>query len=286
MRPTHAEPARALFAAIVRGDEDVARGLLEASPGLARRFAPAAWAPEAGLAGVDDWSPLQAAIEHGLQALGLDLVDAGADVDHRASNGRGPGHDAFEFGADRVLRRLLEDGLTLDAALAAGLGDLEVLGALVSADPAAADDRATGLEPLGWASFGDRPAAIDLLARAGARPTSAHLRMAASCGHVSAARALLDLGVDPNGRDGDSGATALHVAASMRFSACTVPVVELLLRTNADRRVTDTRGRTPLDLAVAIAADPDADEERAAAAAAIERLLRHEGRAPGGRRGR
>ncbi|MEM1449584.1 MAG: ankyrin repeat domain-containing protein [Planctomycetota bacterium] len=275
MTEDRSNEARALFAAIVRGDEDAARGLLAERPDLARSVAPSAWAPDAGLKGVDDWSPLQAAIEHGMQALGLELLDAGADMDHRASNGRGPGHDAFEFGAERVLQRLLRAGLSLDAALAAGLGDLDALQAIVDADPGAAHDDATDLEPLGWASFGDQPGAIEFLVRAGARPTSDHLRMAASCGHVRAARVLLDHGVDPMGRDASTGANALHVAASMRFSACTLPVVELLLERGADPAGTDASGRTPFDVVTEVARRSGLDDERAAAAVDLsDRLAR------------
>lgn len=255
--------ARAFFAAIVRGDEEDARRRLEAEPALARATAPREWAPEAGNAHVDDWSPVQAAIEHGLEPLALALLDAGADIDHRHSGGRGPAHDAFEYGAHRVLDRVLAEGATVDAALAAGLGRLDRLEELLAQDPALAEDLATDLEPMGWASYGDQPAVIDRLVAAGAPVHGAHLRMAASCGHEDAALALIRHGVDPSDAHPDTGATALHVAAAMQFSTCTEPFAAALIEAGADVEKVDAQGRTALDVARAGLAEAADDPPRA-----------------------
>src|SRR5207249_2907836 len=62
------------------------------------------------------------------------------------------------------------------------------------------------------------------------------------------ARALLELGVDPNLRSGQKSETALHVAAKY---GCGPDALQLLLDHGADLNAKDVEDHTPLTLAIA-----------------------------------
>lgn len=235
-----------LFAAIAARDVGAVRRALEARPDLARAVAPPHLAPH----GWRRHSAVHAAGDAGsVEILGL-LLDAGADADARNDEGRTALHDALEDGRPAIERRLLERGARQDVCAAAMRGDLDALRALLDEDPIRANDRTTGLSPLGWASYGNRPDAARMLLDAGARLDDDELFCAARCGHVEVARVLVERGADPNGRAGRRRRTPLHVAAELHFTCDATAFVDLLLDLGADPTLTTTDGETPLDVAL------------------------------------
>ncbi len=148
--------------------------------------------------------------------------------------------------------------------VAAGLGDLELIGALVGTPQAGAhrgfyrphggfpawqpsDDPQEVLdEALVWAAKSDRAAAIRLLVEFGARIDAdpyrgTALTWAAANGRVDSVRTLVELGADPNqrgtfgGPDHGDGVTAIHLAAQ----AGRRDAVVALLQRGADPLIVD-----------------------------------------------
>lgn len=255
--------AAELFRAIDRSDAARVSALLEQAPELARSCVPSALAPR----GQERWSQLHAAVRVDDPEVLTRLLDAGADPDARNDEGRTPAHDAFEDGR-RALELLLGRGCEVDAALAAGLGDVERLRDMLDEDPYLAEDPTTGLNPLGWAAYGDQPDALQELVSRGARIEGHELACAASCGHVAVARKLLELGADPNAR-GANGGTALHAAARSPHARDTSAITALLLERGADPDAADADGRT----ALAVALDPDVRAAGHADPGAVERVV-------------
>ena len=251
-----------LFSAIAAADADAVRALLTASPELARACAPAELAPGSEAR----WSALHAAVQADDATILELLLDAGAELDARNDAGRTAAHDAFE-GGRKALATLLERGCEVDAALASALGRVDELADIMDEDPYLAEDPATGLNPLGWASYGNQPEAVQELVSRGARIEGHELICAGSCGHADVARKLLELGADPNACDAD-GRTPLHAAASLSFTCDTEAFVALLLESGADASAKDGAGRTPLDCAL----DETIRTESSATAADFERI--------------
>lgn len=233
--------AHEFLSAIVAGDTDAARAMLRESPSLAATAVPSD-APEQLPRGR---SALQLAIEHCGDDFALEVLVAGADPEHRDPCGRGAIHDAFEYGTHDTFERLVQDGAFVDAAIAAGMGDLDRLRELVESDRALAGDLTTGLEPMGWASYGERPEVLRYLHGLGESVRTAHLSMASSCGHERAVETLLELGAEPDGATGHP----LHETARMRFSECTSACAEALIRAGADPDRRDPEGLTPVEIA-------------------------------------
>lgn len=183
------------------------------------------------------------------------LLDAGIDPDVRNAAGRTALHDAIEGGRRQITELLIDGGgATVDICAAAILGRLERLRQLLGEDPSRANDRSTGLSPLGWAAFGNRVTAAAVLIDRGARMDDGELLCAASAGHVEVGRLLLDRGVDPDAIDPGAGGTALHAAAAMRYTPDARPFVRMLLGRGANPRIRDRKGRTPAGIAEARAA--------------------------------
>ena len=236
--------ATEFFAAIGADDRDGVAAALAAHPSLAN----ATLAPD-DAGGVTGYSALHAAARANRVEIARSLIDAGADLEARAGSereSRTPLHDSFEFGGEDVTELLLERGAFFDVCTAAALGRVERLRELLDDDPALANDRSSGLSPLGWASYGNALGSIDLLVERGAE-LGAAICCACQCGHEEAVDGLLAHGADPNVRLSD-GYTPLHDAAEMRYTCDAVGVVERLLAAGADPNARDGRGLTPLEL--------------------------------------
>jgi ankyrin repeat protein len=146
-----------------------------------------------------------------------------------------------------VAEALREAAPPLDVFDAAALGDIARLGALLAADPAAANAwAADGFFPLGLACFFRQREAAGLLlengadvhaaARNGMRVTGLHA--AAAARSVEIARMLLERGADANARQ-QAGYTALHAAAQHGDAE----LAELLLAHGADPTLRSEDGR-------------------------------------------
>jgi ankyrin repeat protein len=236
---------RRLAEAVLARDRAAVRGLLHAAPDLIEERPPGdlhpASSPGAG------WLHLAVAV--GDDAILTHLIERGAPLDQRNADGRTALHDALEDGRVGFEDVLIEAGAEVDVCAAAMLGDETRLAACLAAAPDSANDRTTGLSPVGWAAFGNQAGAAQSLIAAGARLDDGELFCAASCGHLEVARVLLDAGADPNERRG--GRCLLHEAARMRYTDRAAGLVEELLARGADPGALDDQGRTPLQVAEA-----------------------------------
>ena len=188
------------------------------------------------------------------EALGIFLLDHGADVHHADRYGMTPLHYAVEMGKPALLRALLAHsadpnrqlvrGLPFRRGdyvgrgsyngatpfwLAARLGDVEAMRALheAGADPELPSAR--GVTPL--------------LVAAGLTQTDS--RMVAEDRLLEAVRWLaLEVGADMFAVD-DGGQTAVHGEANVSGDA----IIRFLVEQGADPMAGDRRGRTPLDVA-------------------------------------
>lgn len=196
----------------------------------------------------DGRTPLhEAAWSHDL-ARCRELLAGGADPDARDAHGRSPLHDAIESGGGELVELLLEHGATVDICSAAILGDLERVEELLAADPRLATETSTGMTPMGWAAYGNQPAVARRLHAAGCPVSGEDLANAASVDAAAFMGAALELGADPDLRDGQ-GATALHHAACMQFTESTTRVATVLLEAGADPRARlGADGPTPGEL--------------------------------------
>src|SRR5262249_36398956 len=118
-----------LAAAAYLNDPARAAALLEAdASGVATRDA-------------EGLTPLHHAAERGATAVARLLLDHGADPNARDAHGQTPLHGAAHDGpwkdgpAQDLVRLLLERGATVDVFLAASLGDVDRLRALLADDP-------------------------------------------------------------------------------------------------------------------------------------------------------
>lgn len=235
------------FEAIGRGDAERVRELVAEDPELLRELTGPSYAPEQQLR----CTGLHAAVYAGSPDVARVLVDAGIDLEAATLEGRRAVHDSIEFGQAAITRLLEEAGAELDICCAAILGRLELLREWLAKDPALANDRTTGLSPLGWAAFGNRTeTARELIAR-GARMDDGELSCAAAVGHADVARVLLEAGCDPNHACPESGTTALHAAAALRYTCDSAAFIDLVLEFGADPSAKTNAGRTALEIAEA-----------------------------------
>ena len=233
------------FTAIERGDTASLRELLEHQPRLLEaRTSPAGVSDQQM-----DCSGLHMAIYARQPEVARMLIDAGIDIKTRTTGGRTALHDSIEFGCTDVTRLLLERGAEVDICTAAILGRLERVRELLDRDPQLANDRSTGLSPLGWAAFGNQVETAEELIDHGARMDDGELLCAASVGHVEVGQLLIERGVDPDEIRSDAGGNALHAAAAMKYAHDSRPFIEMLLEAGADRNARTTDGRTALQIA-------------------------------------
>ncbi len=194
---------------------------------------------------------LHAAASRGYREVAAALVDAGARADVRDKNGATPLYLALQFQRMDVID-LFVRGKSIDVKTVLRdevlRGQTNIVKLLIDFMP-----------PLGSTTLLHDAALkghldiLELLLAHGADVDSRNaqgataLHDAALAGQKNAADALLKHGANINAHDSESGATPLHLAASWGRRS----VVELLLARNADPRIKDKNGRTPLDLAIA-----------------------------------
>jgi ankyrin repeat protein len=217
------------------------------------------------------WTPLHQAASSGLVQLARILLAAGGQPDLSARGDGGTPIIVALFWGQREVPDLLAEHRVHPTNLraAAGLGRLELIDELVSADgrlaPEAGAHRAfyrphSGFphwepsddpqevldEALAWAARNDRVDALDLLVARGASLEAdvyrgTPLTWAAAMGRTAAVRRLIALGADPNGRGTfggpthGEGVTALHLAAGDGH----IETIEALLDAGADPSLRD-----------------------------------------------
>lgn len=196
-----------------------------------------------------------------LEQVAIDLLDRGADPLGASPAGDPPLSLAVRLGWMRMLERLIDAGVDLDARDGHGMTALHLCAALArepalkrlvksgaSPDVRAAD----GQTPLGVALSGGRRDLADWLDwRGWPLPGRAlqpdDLPAAAMAGDVDAVRRLLDLGFEVDAPDAQ-GCTALLRAAGGGHRE----VLELLLARGADAKASAHTGATPLSAAVSM----------------------------------
>ena len=165
---------------------------------------------------------------------------------------RSPLHDSFEAGATDISQLLIENGAKMDINYAAGIGNIEAMEKLIAANPGLVDDVSTGISVMEWAAFGNNEDSIYFLYEHGvdvnsqkSNSTNTPLMAAAKCNNCRAARALLELGGDPNLTSGE-GFTALHAAATLQFSHDTTAISAMMLAYDAEVNARGREQLTPL----------------------------------------
>ena len=182
------------------------------------------------------------------------LIERGADVNARNTDGRLPLHDCFELGRDHLVTILLSAGARPDVCAAAAYGMHDRLREILQRDPCQANDLTTGESPLGWSAYGQQTESALTLFQYGAladrAPYDTHAwRPVSMVAGALVARALLDHGANPNWRD-TNGDTPLHRALKSRIVLDPTEFVKVLLAAGADASIRNAEGRTALDEAL------------------------------------
>jgi ankyrin repeat protein len=182
------------------------------------------------------------------------LIERGADLDARNTDGRLPLHDCFELGRDHLVQVLLDAGARPDVCAAAAYGMHDLLREILQNDPRQANDLTTGESPLGWSVYGRQTESALILFQYGAladRPPydECAWRPAAMVAGAAVARILLHHSANPNWRDAN-GDTPLHRVLKSRIVVDPTEFVKVLLAEGADASIRNAEGRTALDEAL------------------------------------
>lgn len=198
------------------------------------------------------------AAKQGQLELIKSLVDTGANLDAKDTNGRTGLMLAAEMGRTKVLRYLLSKGVDVDmrdkggmtaVACAALNGRTSCVRALINAGCDVNNRCSSGVTPLHRAAGGDHVEVVSLLVKAGAnleaRNIFGHrpLHRAVITAFPRATAALLEHGCDVNAPV-CSETTSLMIAAARGYT----DIVRILLAYNADVKLT-SKGKTALELA-------------------------------------
>ncbi len=182
------------------------------------------------------------------------LIERGADLNARNTDGRLPLHDCFELDHDDYARILLDAGAVPDVCAAAVYGMYDQLQQILERDPGNANDLTSGNSPLGWSVYGQQPRSVAILFQHGAvadrPPYDFHVWGPASgVASIDVTRVLLEHGANPNWRDG-GGNTPIHRVITSRMVLDPAKFIQLLLEFGADASLRNREGRTPLDEAM------------------------------------
>lgn len=203
------------------------------------------------------YTELMNAAKGGNAAAVQRVLERGADVNERTSQGKTPLMLAASEGHAEVVRLLIQQGAEVDVAdsygttaliVAATAGHAEVVALLLEhgADPKAQDS--SGGSPLVNAAFFGRTQAVQALLSKmpplEKQDGEELLLLVAGLGHGNILDALIAHGVDVNGR-GLKSRTALMAAAAFNQAE----VVRRLLKQGADAGLTDDDGMTALRVA-------------------------------------
>jgi ankyrin repeat protein len=184
------------------------------------------------------------------------LLEKGADIEAKTSNGRTTLYVAASNGHEAVVRLLLEKGANTEAVnknkwtalhAAASNGHEAVVRLLLEKGANTEAEHENGWTALHVAASNGHEAVVRLLLEKGANTEAKHeygrtaLQVAAQDGHEAVVRLLLEKGADIEAVDQD-GWTALQVAAWDGHEA----VVRLLLEKGADTEAEDKYGWTAL----------------------------------------
>lgn len=205
----------------------------------------------------ESYTELMKAAKDGNAVAVKQILDRGADVNASTSKGKRALMVAASEGKAEVARLLIERGAEVDAAdvygttaliVAATSGHTDVVALLLEhgADPAASDS--SGGSPLVNATFFGHADTVKLLLsklpKLEKQDGEELLMMAAGLGHAEIVGALLDYGVNINGR-GLKQRTALMAAAAFNK----IDVVRMLLARGVDLAAADEDGETALTVA-------------------------------------
>ena len=149
------------------------------------------------------------------------LVERGANLNVRNADGRLPIHDCFELGKDEFARFLLSAGAEADVCAAAAYGMYDRLVEILKGEPEQANDLRTGISPLGWSVYGQKPESAQILFEHGAVVDRPPYDLeawgpAAHVANINVTRLLLANGANPNCRN-KTGDTPIHAAIKSRL---------------------------------------------------------------------
>lgn len=183
------------------------------------------------------------------------LIEHGADLNVRNTEGRLPLHDCFELGRDDLAKALLNSGAIPDVCAAAAYGLHDQLREILTREPALSNDLTTGESPLGWSVYGAQPVSTEILFEHGAivdRPPYDTYAWgpAAMVASTAVTPVLLKHRANPNWQN-SAGNTPIHLVITSRIVLDPAGFVELLLKSGADVTLRNRQGRTPLEEALA-----------------------------------